>query len=161
MNRLRSIIILAVIANLLTFLLYQYDKSETTPDSNTSFFITLFIVAIWFTTFIVALELARRNSLFNAKLGIWAVLIIQFCTPFPILGLYYTTGTHAEQVASNNKQAIQKYYKASNINKEVKSRSGYSSNIAWSYTYKPGSAAKNVHYKSAVFIFNASLKKQN
>src|ERR1700749_3863629 len=99
MNRLRSIIILAVIANLLTFLLYQYDKSETTPDSNTSFFITLFIVAIWFTTFIVALEVARRNSLFNAKLGIWAVLIIQFFTPFPILGLYYTTGTHAEQVA--------------------------------------------------------------
>jgi Ca2+/H+ antiporter len=143
MNKLRSIIILAAIANLLTFVLYQFDKNELSPNSNASFFITLCIMALWLTTFIVALELARRNSLFSAKLGVWAILIIQFCTPFPMLGLYYTLGTHPEQIAANNnKQAIHKYYKANSWDKEVKGGSLYPSNVALSYTRKPHRGVK-------------------
>jgi hypothetical protein len=157
MNKLWSIALLALIANLFTFLLYQYDRSETNLNSNTSFFITLLIMAIWLTTFIVALELARRNSLFSTKLGVWAILIIQFCTPFPILGVYYTMGSHIEQVAAdNNKQAIHQYYKAGNVDKEVKGGSAYPSNVAWSYANKPGDGVKKAHYKNAGYILNAS-----
>jgi hypothetical protein len=142
MNKLRSIIILAAMANLLTFLLYQFGKNELSPSGNASFFITLCIMAVWLTTFIVALELARRNSLFSTKSSVWAILIIQFCTPFPMLGLYYALGTQPELMASNNKQAIHKHYNANNLDKEVKGESLYPSNAAWSYTRKPHSGIK-------------------
>ncbi|MEO6851955.1 MAG: hypothetical protein ABI203_10025 [Mucilaginibacter sp.] len=85
MNKLRAIIVLAVTANILTVVLYKYAVIRTAHDNDAFFYIALVIIGLWLITFLMALDQARRKNLFSEKSCLWSILIIQFCTPFPML----------------------------------------------------------------------------
>ena len=85
----------------MTFLFYHFAVSQTHKDNDASFFISLAIIVLWLVTFLAALDQARRKNLFSAKLCLWAILIIQFCTPFPMLGLYSALNPQSEANALN------------------------------------------------------------
>ena len=112
MNKLGTIIILAATANLVTFLLYHYATGRTGNGSDSSFYISLIIIVLWLTTFLIALDQAKRKNLFSAKLCMWAILIIQFCTPFPMLCMYAVLSPQAVTTSSsvgNSKANIEKH----------------------------------------------------
>lgn len=109
---MRNLIVLAIAANLITVALFEFSKSQTGKSSFSSFSIALCIVGLWAITFIAALAHSRNKNLFQTKFCVWAFFIIQFCTPFPLLGAYSAfnpaSGAHQSEdnkgstVSSNN-----------------------------------------------------------
>ncbi|MDB5135481.1 MAG: hypothetical protein JWP37_2084 [Mucilaginibacter sp.] len=90
LKKLRAIITIALTANLLTLLLYNFAGKLAGKSEESSANILYCIMFLWFVTFLTALYEARQKNLFDAKLCLWSVLVIQFCTPFPILSVYYS-----------------------------------------------------------------------
>ena len=88
MSKLRNLIILAIIANLTTILLFEFGQSHIGKSNFSSFSIALCIIGLWFITIIVALTHTKNGNLFKTEISVWAIFVIMFCTPFPLLGVY-------------------------------------------------------------------------
>jgi len=87
-SKLRNLIILALVANLITILLFELGKNQTGKSSYSSFSLALCILGLWLITIIAALIHSRNRELFKTELSAWAIFLIMFCTPFPLLGVY-------------------------------------------------------------------------
>jgi hypothetical protein len=94
MKRLRILIIIAVIANLLTICLYADAARQAGGTGALLGFVLLWMPSIWIITFVSAilLTIIWRKQLFNKILTLWTILTLLFCTPIPILAIY--KGTH-------------------------------------------------------------------
>ena len=71
MIQVRPLIIVAILANLLTLILYNYAASQPGGSGLELVFIVLWMPAVWLTTILVTLIIARtkRKLLFKTTLG--------------------------------------------------------------------------------------------
>jgi hypothetical protein len=90
LKKLRAIITIALTANLLTLLIYHFVGNQKGQSEESSANILYGIMFLWFVTFLTAMYEARQKNLFESKICLWSLLAIQFCTPFPILSVYYS-----------------------------------------------------------------------
>ena len=172
MNKLLRIALLAFIANLLTIALFNYVKTLPGESGTTWFLMLLCLPLTWLTSIIIVIiwVYRGRKTLLKRPLLKWAIPLVLFCTPVPLAVIYYNfiepetyctetnlvTGSnytlrHEEWVYySNNKMAVDKYYRSGVVDAEENSTDNRDS--VWIYFDKAGDTTKVETYKNGKLI---------
>lgn len=93
MTQLRTLIIIAFLANLLTFVLYNYAASQPGGSGVAMLFALAWMPALWLTTIVATIifSVIKRKFLFQKPVVRWTLLTLLFTTPFPAIAFYYVT----------------------------------------------------------------------
>ncbi|HVY73493.1 MAG TPA: hypothetical protein VG890_01605 [Puia sp.] len=93
MKSLRTLILVAIAANLLTLILYNYAASQPGGSGMAMLFTFVWMPAIWLSTIIAAIIIliTGRRYLFQKSVLVWTCLTIVFTTPIPAIAFYYVT----------------------------------------------------------------------
>ena len=93
MNNLQPLIITAVIANLLTLLLYVINANQPVGNWDGLFFLYLEMPLVWLAALIslIVFAIRRRKTIFSGATLKWTLLVMLFCTPLPMMALYDLT----------------------------------------------------------------------
>ena len=168
----------AVIANLLSVILFLYASREPGGSGLTMAFTVLWMPAIWLISIILGLivALVYRKILFRrVSLG-WTLPLLLLCTPVPFLAVasvllhqdtygaesdYITRDgyvlKHEEWVYNSGKQAVNKYYRLINEADDMGDDSKLPRDSVWTYFNKAGDTVKVESYDNGKLL-STSLK---
>jgi len=98
MYKLRKIIIIAVIANVASFILFRY-VSGIKGALGVPFVVgVLWLSALWLVTMVITGIVLRinRRTLFEPAMRKWTLVSALFCTPLPAIALFFLLGRNPE-----------------------------------------------------------------
>jgi hypothetical protein len=181
MTHLRPIIIIAVFANLLTFMLYNYAASEPGGTGLGLAFIVLWMPVVWLTSIIATsiITIRKRNSLFEKPILAWTLLTLLFTTPVPAIASYILTHPIPEtrsdgmetntidgkvyktefwiRTATHNK-FVDKRFIADSSQEAMFGDKAYKKDSDWVYFDDYGDTLKIEHYKNDSLISTKQIK---
>ena len=87
MSKLKYIIFIAVLANLLSFILFRYAASQPGGSGIAMVFTIIWLPIIWLATIVVAgiVLVAGRKTVFKSPTLKWTLAASFFCTPVPAI----------------------------------------------------------------------------
>ena len=182
MQKLRILIIIAIIANLLTIGLYTHAAEQPGGTGELLGFVLLWMPSIWIITFVLAILLAIiwRKQLFNKTLTLWTILTLLLCTPIPVLSIY--KGTHPTpeimrsstsvypangqvyivedwHYTSNRKTYLKKYFCADSAEEKRIGEAAYKRDSFWVYRAPNSDTMKIEKYRRGTIISSVEMKK--
>jgi len=170
MTHLRPLIFIAIIANLVTIILYDYAASQPGGTGASLAFGLLWMPAVWITTIVLALILAlkRRKNLFTTGKTRSTVLTLLFCTPIPLYFGYLFTHPTPETLSSSSsyrsvdgkiyksesyyytsndrQKCVEMYFVADSLDEKTKGESAFKKDSTWTYFTKTGDTLKVEKY---------------
>jgi len=175
MKGITKLLIAAVVANLLTIVLFIYASSEPGGSGLTMAFSVIWMPIVWITCLIVTVVLAVRNhkSLFKKKMTMWTLPVLLFCTPVPLDGLFLLLHYSKIYMASsgyrpangvtikdeewcytsNQKIAVRKFFKLNSEDYTTAGDSLFKKDSVWTYLSSTGDTIKIEHYKNGKLLF--------
>ncbi|MFI5406333.1 MAG: hypothetical protein ACHQ1D_07445 [Nitrososphaerales archaeon] len=175
MKQLRPLIILAILANLVTIVLYNYMASLPGGSGIDLMFALVWMPAVWIITIIttIIILVIQRKYLFQKSIVGWTVLTLVFATPFPAIACYYvmnpTPETRSdgmsiniingkiykteswEKTASHKKFAIKRFV-ADPAQRALYGDKAYKKDSTWVYYNNYGDTLKLEYYKNDSLI---------
>jgi hypothetical protein len=175
MIKLFPLIFLALIANLLTVILYLIYSDSTGGDGRIMFFAVIVMPVLWGLSIITALiiSIINRKYLFLKKIVVWTILALVFCTPFPLAILnnlihptpetqISSTGYNPQngkifktedwQYSENSKKYVKKYFIADSTAEATYGEAAFKKDSTWTYLNKTGDIIKVEYYKDGKLI---------
>ena len=180
MKKLLPIIIVAVIANAITFSFYCYAAGEP-EGSDLSLAFALTVPAVWVITLItvIIITIRRRKAIFKKGGLFWKLLVLLFGTPIPFLivflilsppfaiyqaqsGYYPHNGytiKNEEWNYPDGKHAVTKYFRLNSEKYERAPESAFKRDSTWVYFDKTGDTTKMEWYKNGRLIRTVNNKR--
>lgn len=176
MTQLRTLIAIAIIANLLTIALYNYAESQPGGTRSSLAFIVLWMPVVWITTIIlsVILTLKRRQNLFVSGMTKWTLLTLLFCTPIPLYFSYQLTHPTPDTFRSGSsykpkdgkiyksenwyytsdygKKYVDMYFVADSSDENTHGDNAFKKDSTWIYFTKTGDTLKVENYKDGQLL---------
>lgn len=183
MAQLRTLIIIAILANLLTLLLYNYAANQPGGSGVAMLFVFVWMPALWLITIITAIIILiiRRKYLFQKSIVRWTVLTLLFTTPFPAIAFYYVTHptpeTRSDGMMTNtingkvykiefwertatHKKFADKRFIADSAQEALYGDKAYKKDSTWVYFDNNGDTLKLEYYKNDSLIATKQLRKE-
>lgn len=90
MKSLQLLIVTAVLANLLTLLLYVINANQPVGNWSGLYFLYLEMPVVWFAALIslIVFTIRGRKIIFFGATLKWTLLVMLFCTPIPMMALH-------------------------------------------------------------------------
>lgn len=181
MKQLRTLIILAFFANLLTFVLYNYTIDQPGGSGVALLFILVWMPALWLTAIIatIVITIIKRKYLFQKPIVYWTVLTLIFTTPFPAVACYYITHpmpeTRVDGMTTNtingkvyktefwertatHKKFAYKRFVADSAQESIYGDKVYKKDSTWIYFDNAGDTLRIEYYKNDSLIATKQLK---
>jgi len=91
MKPLRKLMAIAIVANLVSFLLFRYISGINGPLGVPFVSGLMWIIALWLVAMVIAAIILRiqRKPLFEGPMRKWTMLTALFCTPLPAIALFF------------------------------------------------------------------------
>jgi len=179
MKKLLPIIIVAVIANAITFSFYCYAAGEP-QGSDLSLAFALTVPAVWLIALITVIIVAirRRKAIFKKESLLRTFFVLLFGTPIPFIivflflsppfaiyqaesGYYPHTGytiKNEEWNYPDGKHAVTKYFKLNSEKYEQAPESAFKRDSTWVYFDKRGDTTKMEWYKNGRLVKTLNKK---
>lgn len=95
MLKLRILIFIAIIANGFSFILFRYISGIKGALGVPFVAGVLWLSALWLVTIVITIIVLRinRKALFEPSIRKWTILASLFCTPLPVIALFFSDGT--------------------------------------------------------------------
>ena len=178
MNKILPLIIIALFANLLTIVLYDYAHSQPGGTGTGLAFAVIWMPALWLTTLITAAVIAVKRSkiIFQSPLLKWSLPALLFCTPIPALILYNITSPTPETLrsssiyrtsggkiykteywyyTSNRNDYVQMHFVADSAAERMQGEEAFKKDSTWIYLSSKGDNSKIETYKEGRLITSA------
>ncbi|MBV4360519.1 hypothetical protein [Pinibacter aurantiacus] len=176
MTQLRPFIFIAIIANILTIILYDYAASQPGGTGASLAFVVLWMPAVWITTIILTIILAlkRRRILFTTGKTKSTILTLLFCTPIPLYFGYLFTHPTPESLrssssyrpadgkifkseswyyTSNDQQKyVEMYFIADSLDEKKNGENAFKKDSTWTYFTKKGDTLRVEKYNAGQLI---------
>ncbi len=181
MKKLVPIIVIAVIANAITFSFYNYAAGEP-QGSDLSLAFALTVPAVWIIALITMIIIAirRRKAIFKKGGRVRTFFVLLFGTPIPFIivflilsppfaiyqaqsGYYPHNGytiKNEEWNYPDGKHAVTKYFKLNSEKYEQAPASAFKRDSTWVYFDKTGDTTKMEWYKNGRLIKTLNKKKR-
>jgi len=183
MKQLGTLIVIAILANLLTFTLYNYTSNQPGGSGVAMIFTLVWMPALWLTTIIATIifSVIKRKYLFQRPIIPWTLLTLVFTTPFPAIAFYYVTHptleTRSEGMMTNtiqgkvyktefwersrtHKKFAYKRFVADSSQEAMYGAKAYKKDSTWVYFDNNGDTLKLEYYKNDSLIGTKQLKKE-
>ncbi|RYE50249.1 MAG: hypothetical protein EOP48_20100 [Sphingobacteriales bacterium] len=176
MTQLRTLIIIAIIANFLTIALYNYASSQPGGTGASLAFAVVWMPAVWITTIVltIVLTLKGRQKLFVSGKTAWISLTLLFCTPIPLFIGYQLTHPAPETSCSSSSyrpkdgkiykseywyytdnfqpKYVDMYFIADSLDEEKNGETAFKRDSTWIYFTKSGDTLKVEKYEDGQLI---------
>ena len=183
MTQLRTLIIIAFIANLLTLLLYNYAANQPGGSGVAMIFILVWMPALWLTSIIttIIISVIKRKYLFKKPVVRWTLLTLLFTTPIPAIAFYYVTHPTPEtrsdgmmtntingkvyktefwERTSTHKKFADKRFIADSTQEAMYGHKAYKKDSTWVYFDNNGDTSKLEYYKNDSLIATKQLNNE-
>ena len=174
MKSILPIAIVALLANLITVILYLYAASQPGGSGLSLAFTVLWMPVLWLISIAISLVYAfiKRKVLFKREQLKWTLPLLMLCTPVPIgaiagILLYRPTyGAESDYITRNGyvllheemcfsgggKIALNKYYKLQDADEDVSDESRLPRDSVWTYFTTNGDTSKVELYNNGRLI---------
>jgi hypothetical protein len=183
MKQLRPIIITALLANIITFVLYKYVTSLPSESGMDLMFILFAMPVVWLTSSIVTCIIlsSKREALSKKPILYWSILTFIFATPIPAFAIYHLTNPMPEtrcdgelinyynqrvykletwEITATHEKFADKYFVADSIQEEKYGDKAYKRDSIWVYYDNKGDTIKLEYYKDDSLILTKLIKKE-
>jgi len=181
MTNLRTLIIIAIVANLLTLILYNYAANQPGGSGIAMLFALVWMPVLWLITIITAIiiSIIKRKSLFRKPVVHWTLLTLLFTTPLPAIAFYYvshpTPETRSDGMMTNtingkvyktefwertatHKKFANKRFVADSAQEALYGDKAYKKDSDWVYFDNNGDTLKVEYYKDDSLIATKFIK---
>ncbi|MDQ7947881.1 MAG: hypothetical protein REI78_09465 [Pedobacter sp.] len=175
MKPLHYLVAIALVAHLLTLILYQNAASQPGGTGAGMVFIFLWMPAIWISTLISVLiiGIVKRKRLFSKGQSKWVIITLIFCTPLPLWIAYGITHPQPDTAAtgsmyhpkngkvykteywnytSGGNNYVTKYFVADSLAEISRGEDAFVKDSTWVYFTKTGDTLKIEHYKTGKLV---------
>lgn len=182
MKQLKPLIIIAVLANTLTIVLYYYVESQPPGAETGLVFMILWMPILWVTTFVATLITAtrNRNNLFKKPLLKFTLPVLLFTTPIPLIAVLYfnTPAMYNEGMGlsyvngkvyitedwakrrNGGRREVEKHFVADSAEERLYGEKTYKKDSTWIYFNDKGDTAKIEYYKNDTLLFTKQHKEK-
>jgi hypothetical protein len=181
MTQLRTLIIIAFFANVLTLVLYNYAANQPGGSGVAMLFALVWMPALWLITIIttIIISIIKRKSLFQKPVISWTLLTLLFTTPLPAIAFYYvshpTPETRSDGMMTNtingkvyktefwertatHKKFANKRFVADSAQESLYGDKAYKKDSDWVYFDDNGDTLKVEYYKDDSLIATKRIK---
>jgi hypothetical protein len=181
MTNLRTLIIIAIVANLFTLILYNYAANQPGGSGIAMLFALVWMPVLWLITIITAIiiSIIKRKSLFRKPVVHWTLLTLLFTTPLPAIAFYYvshpTPETRSDGMMTNtnngkvyktefwertatHKKFANKRFVADSAKEALYGDKAYKKDSDWVYSDNNGDTLKVEYYKDDSLIATKFIK---
>lgn len=183
MKQLRPLIITALLANLVTGVLYRTVISLPVGSGMDFLYMIVWMPVLWVTTLIATIIILfiKRKSIFQKSILAWTLLTLIFTTPLPVLAIYHLTHLTPETrsagesyVTTNgkiyksefwertlsHKKFVYKHFVADSAQEATFGDKAYKKDSTWIYFDINGDTSKLEYYKYDTLMLTKQFKKQ-
>jgi hypothetical protein len=174
MKDLKKILLTAIVANLLTIILYLYAISQPGGSGTALVFSIFEMPALWLICLIVTviLVISKRKNIFKRVMLKWTIPVLLFCTPIPLNSLYIILQYSNTYLAmsgynprdgitikdeewcytNNHKVAVHKFFKLESEDYSSIDDSLFKKDSVWVYLSAKGDTTKIERYKNGTLV---------
>lgn len=166
MPKLRKLIFIAIIANGVSFILFRYVSGIKGALGVPFVAGLLWLSALWLVTIVITIIVLsiNRKALFEPSIRKWTILVSLFCTPLPVIALFFlmarspeiycndihTVFDHGKAYKTESwyRRSTGKIYQVKRYMSEVPGAEMYMKDSLWIYFDEKGDTLKMELYKN-------------